>query len=61
MNKMASWLIPVLLFLFVLRAVGQTDANIPHQGICNDYPDIPISIEPDRLDNLINGMLMAVN
>ncbi len=39
-------------------AVCQTDANIKYKGIAIyiDYPDVPASVTPVRLDSLINGM-----
>ncbi len=52
-------ILPVLLFLAIPReAFSQTDAHTKYKGIAIyiDYPDVPASVTPARLDSLLNGV-----
>ncbi|MCG8701936.1 MAG: hypothetical protein MI922_28030, partial [Bacteroidales bacterium] len=58
MMKRISLFISIL-FLFNLCVLqGQTDLNIPIQGICIyvDYPDAPANVTRRQLEGMINGM-----
>ena len=48
----------IVFFQFPHRGLAQTDANLPIHGITIyiDYPDVPASVTPVRLDSLINGI-----
>ncbi len=59
MKTIHSLIIAGLLLLPITReAVSQTDAHAKYKGIAIyiDYPDVPASVTPARLDSLINGM-----
>ena len=59
MKTIYSLLIAGFLLLPINReAVGQTDAHNRYKGIAIyiDYPDVPASVTPARLDSLINSM-----
>lgn len=59
MKNIFLLIFPILLLLPVTReAAGQTDAHTKYKGIAIyiDYPDVPASVTPARLDSLINSM-----
>lgn len=59
MTKVYTLIIIGLLFLPACpKAFSQTDAHAKYKGIAIyiDYPDVPASVTPARLDSLINGL-----
>ncbi len=59
MKILTSLIISGLLLLPIARqAFSQTDANTKYKGIAIyiDYPDVPASVTPARLDSLLNSM-----
>ena len=48
----------LLLLPITQKSVGQTDANTKYKGITLyiDYPDVPASVTPARLDSLLNSL-----
>ncbi len=59
MKRFYSLIVAAFLLMPVTHeAVSQTDANTKYKGITIyiDYPDVPASVTPARLDSLINGL-----